>query len=68
MQKYYVNKNPQGNRDYEVHREDCADLPSLENRTYLGEFYNCVGAVYAAREVYATSNGCKICSYLCHTS
>lgn len=66
MEKYYVNKKPQANRDYEVHHKDCIHLPNAQNRIYLGEFYSCVGAVFAARQTYETANGCNTCSYLCH--
>jgi hypothetical protein len=33
MEKYYVNKKPQANRDYEVHHKDCVHL--LMRRTGL---------------------------------
>jgi hypothetical protein len=59
MEKYYVNKKPQANRDYEVHHKDCV---------HLGEFYSCVGAVFAAKQTYDTANGCNTCSYLCHSN
>ncbi len=35
---YYVNKNAQSNGDHEVHKSDCAWLPEVENRKYLGWF------------------------------
>ncbi|WP_367866635.1 hypothetical protein [Pedobacter sp. WC2423] len=67
MKKYYVNKNAQGNGDHEVHAEDCIYLPNTGNRTYLGEFSSCIGAVATAKNIYPTTNGCKTCSNLCHT-
>ncbi|WP_068473137.1 hypothetical protein [Saccharicrinis aurantiacus] len=68
MPKYYVNKNAQNNGDHEVHKEGCSYMPAFENRTYLGEFYSCSGAVTAAKSYYAKSNGCYYCSRPCHTS
>ena len=37
--KFYVNKNEQWTGEHEVHRADCAWLPDVANRIYLGEFY-----------------------------
>lgn len=68
MKKYYVNKNAQHNGDHEVHADDCIYLPKAENITYLGEFSSCIGAVVTAKNIYSTTNGCKTCSDLCHTS
>lgn len=66
MKKYYVNKNAQDG-DHEVHANDCIYLPKVDNRTYLGEFSSCIGAVATAKNIYTTTNGCKACSNLCHT-
>ena len=41
MAMYYVNDNAQPNGDHEVHREGCAWLPRLENRTALGDHHRC---------------------------
>ena len=68
MKKYYVNKNAQPNGDHEVHDEDCRYLPLVANRIYLGEFSSCYGAVTASKQYYSTTNGCRTCSILCHTS
>ncbi|EBY2674477.1 hypothetical protein DVF44_23155 [Salmonella enterica subsp. enterica serovar Schwarzengrund] len=66
---YYVNKNAQSNGDYEVHSEDCAWIPAVYNRDYLGYFNDCVPAVEQARaKGYLKANGCYWCSYKCHTS
>ncbi|MDN5289032.1 MAG: hypothetical protein JWR38_5306 [Mucilaginibacter sp.] len=65
--KYYVNQNAQSNGDHEVHEESCAYLPKLENRTYLGEFSSCKGAVEEAKKRYYKADGCKYCSPDCHT-
>jgi hypothetical protein len=67
MKKYYVNKNPQNNGDHEVHHEGCIHMPSAEQRLYLGAFPSCLGAVSASKRRYRSSDGCKICSNLCHT-
>ncbi len=47
MFKYYVNKQTNGNPNYnhEVHTEYCRYLPSIENRVYLGIFASCSEAV-----------------------
>lgn len=66
--KYYVNKNAQTNGDHEVHNENCRYLPSIENRKYLGDFFNCSDAVIEAKKIYLKSNGCKTCSISCHTT
>lgn len=64
---YYVNKRAQSNGDHEVHESDCRELPSPENREYLGLFYNCHEAVSEARRRgYRKVDGCKICSKECH--
>jgi len=68
MANYYVNKNAQANGDHEVHKEGCQFMPIVENRTYLGNFITCRGAVGEAKKTYATANGCYFCSKDCHTS
>lgn len=67
MANYYVNKNAQSNGDHEVHTQDCRYLPESTNRKYLGEFSNCKDAVTEAKKTYSQSNGCRTCSYSCHT-
>jgi len=68
MTRYYVNKNAQTNGDHEVHRDDCSFLPSLDNRSYLGDFTSCQPAVTEAKRIYAAADGCATCSPSCHTS
>lgn len=68
MKNYYVNKNAQINGDHEVHTQECSFLPKLENRTYLGLFSSCSGAVDEAKKKYAKTNGCYYCSKTCHTT
>lgn len=67
MSKYYVNKNTQDNGDHEVHKEGCSWMPTVDNRIYLGEHYNCQTAVTKAKEHYSQANGCYYCSNKCHT-
>jgi len=64
--KYYVNSNPQVGGEHEVHTETCIFLPSQENRTYLGEFEYCEGAVSAAKRFYYNVDGCFYCASGCH--
>jgi len=65
--KYYVSLIQQANGDQEVHCETCRALPKPEHRVLLGEFYACQDAVRAARKIYLTADGCKICSPTCHS-
>lgn len=67
MRKYYVNHKAGSNGDHVVHHDACQYLPSLENRTYVGDFINCKDALQAAKKHYDRINGCKTCSYDCHT-
>ncbi len=64
---YYVSKIRQDNGDHEVHHETCRVVPKPENRRALGEFSDCKDAVSAAKEIYPTADGCKICSPSCNT-
>ena len=69
MARYYVNDHAQSNGDHEVHREGCSYMPNPENRTYLGDYVSCHGAVFKAKtEHHAKSNGCYYCSNACHTT
>lgn len=69
MVSYYVNDHAQQNSgDHEVHREGCVWLPSIESKTYLGEFTSCEPAVRKAKTIYASADGCATCSPACHTS
>lgn len=65
---YYVNNNAQANGDHEVHNSVCSYLPNEKNRRYLGEFPSCQSAVMAAKQIYASADGCAYCSPTCHTS
>ncbi|MCD4654761.1 hypothetical protein K8T06_12615 [bacterium] len=68
MAKYYVNKNAQDNGDHEVHVYGCTRMPLEKNRTYLGSYSSCHGAVRKAKEYYTQSDGCYYCSEECHTT
>ena len=69
MKRYYVHDEPQEDSgDHEVHDEDCKWLPKIENRTYLGLFESCHGAVEEAEKRYDDVNGCIFCSTPCHTT
>ena len=69
---YYINRNQQNNGDHEVHESSCQHVPSIQNRIYLGSFYNCKEAVDEAKRIYPSKkekiNGCYHCSNECHTS
>lgn len=67
MARYYVTKKAQPNGDHEVHELACSFIPTAENRTYLGDFSDCRGAVREAKKHYSQVNGCYYCSNDCHT-
>lgn len=66
MARYYVNTKAQANGDHEVHKLECAFVPSEINRIYLGEFGSCHGAVREAKKYYSQVDGCFYCSNECH--
>ncbi|MDR7381700.1 hypothetical protein J2S48_001215 [Promicromonospora iranensis] len=71
MPNFCVNKNAQpATRDHEIHNVDsqCRYLPAPANRTNLGSFASCSGAVAAAKQYYGDVNGCAHCATACHTS
>lgn len=65
MDNYCVNNNAQSTGEHEVHKEGCFKYPS--NKTDLGSFSNCHGAVKKAKEYYSDVDGCKHCCPDCHT-
>ena len=68
MPDYYVNKNKDREGNNEVHRYDCHKLPYPENRKHLGDYTTCQPAVAKAKSIgYPNADGCRICSYDCHT-
>lgn len=66
--KYYVNDNAQPNGDHEVHVEGCKNMPSIQNRTSLGECTSCAEAVLKAKTRHKQVNGCYHCCNECHTT
>lgn len=67
MAKYWVNNrtNSNPNNNHEVHKEGCRYMPS--DKTYLGEFLSCHGALAEARKHHRKVDGCAICCNECHT-
>lgn len=53
---------------HEVHTEDCSFLPSVGNRTYIGQFSNCSSAIMNASIRYPGKkfDGCFYCCHECH--
>lgn len=66
MASYYVHTLAAVDGDHEVHKEGCANMPSEDNRRYLGEFASCGPAVVEAKKYYTKANGCIHCSSECH--
>ena len=68
MEHYYVNNDQTTNPGYhhEVHTEKHARELNISNKSYLGYFSNCTGAVNKAKEIYNDADGCAICCSLCH--
>ena len=70
MDAYYVNNNRQESKDglhNEVHKNGCYWLSKATNKSYLGEFYTCHGAVAEAKKKYPYSvDGCESCCPDCH--
>ncbi|KAB2816106.1 hypothetical protein F8C82_10470 [Phaeocystidibacter marisrubri] len=69
MPYYRLNHNAQNNGDHEVHTTTCNWVPT-SNFEDLGFHLNCQSAVQQARLRYprAKIDGCKHCSYPCHTN
>ena len=51
------NQNPQG--DLEIHRDGCDRLPRIDQRTYIGMFRDCHGAVKKAAKLHLFVIGCR---------
>lgn len=67
MDNYCVNRREQANGDHEVHKAGCQYWPTQGNAEELGPFPGCAQAVQAAKRHFSQVNGCKTCSYACHT-
>lgn len=68
MTNYYVNTRAQYNGDHEVHTDSCDRLPDIENRKFLGTFFNCQDAVREAKKTYSNADGCHYCCKECNNS
>lgn len=66
--KYYFNNTVDQNGKHEVHAEYCRRMPKKENRTYIGEFTNCDGAIEQAKIDFPDQefDGCFFCCRNCH--
>lgn len=73
MEKYYINKNQQENRDFEVHVDNntCPHPADPENRIDLDWHTDCHSAVAEAKKRYPENahqiNGCYWCCNPCNT-
>jgi hypothetical protein len=65
---FYVTDVARDNGDHEVHESGCKYMPAERNRTPLGYFTTCQGAVQEAGKHHRQVNGCAWCSPACHTT
>lgn len=65
---YYYNDNVDVHARHEIHTDDCAYLPDLANRTYIGICSSCQEAVQTAKTQHPTQtfDGCYYCCNACH--
>jgi hypothetical protein len=54
--KYYVNNNVQNNGDHEVHHQYHKELTKIKNKKYLGDYDNCLDAVFGEIKNYEKDN------------
>lgn len=68
MKHYYFNNSTDVHGNHEVHTEDCAFIPSVSNRTYIGYYYDCSSAIKDAKikYPYKSFDGCYYCCRECH--
>lgn len=66
---YYFNDVPDDKGNHEVHTKECAYLPNVLNRTYIGYENSCSDAIKRAKQEYPSKSfdGCFFCSRPCHT-
>ena len=66
---YYINNNDSFNpgRHHEVHTGKCPYFEFIQSKKYLGNFSNCRDAMKEAKKYYKDADGCKVCSFVCHT-
>lgn len=70
MARYIVNKVPDSNDIYEIHKKhECDHLPNPDNQVTLGDYSSCSSALFDARRTYVDKvfDGCKYCCPECHT-
>lgn len=67
MADYYLNRVAQPTSEHEVHISTCSFMPSIENRIYLGNFYDCESAIKEAKKHFYKVDGCYYCCRKCHT-
>ncbi|ACZ10756.1 Uncharacterised protein [Sebaldella termitidis] len=70
MARYIVNKNPDDNGTYVIHKKhECNHLPSPENQIKLGDYSSPANALFDARRTYDDKvfDSCKYCCPECHT-
>ena len=60
--RFFIDTTPLPNGMHQVHRLDCAHLPSVLSRLYLGNFSSCHAALTSARMVYSHADGCPFCA------
>ncbi|MGK3141365.1 hypothetical protein [Pantoea sp. C2G6] len=58
---YYVNKQSGYNNNHVVHAAGCPHLPDIDNRLFLGSFYQANAAILQAKKYYAGALGCETC-------
>ena len=68
MNHYFFNIHSDSNENHEIHTKDCAFLPSLLNREYIGYYSSCQEAMKAAKSKYPNKkfDGCYFCCNECH--
>lgn len=68
MSKYYVNDDRTSNPGFhhEVHTKKHAEELNITNKSYLGDFSSCHGALDEAKKKYTDADGCRTCCNDCH--
>lgn len=68
MKFYYFNNATDINGYHEVHTDDCAHLPNIINRTYIGYYSSCSEAISKAKAEHPNFafDGCFWCCRECH--
>ncbi len=61
MNLYYVDKNPNEDRYYELHVATCNRLPNLCNRRFIGSYLKLKDATAHAKANYSLLAYCSLC-------